>query len=535
VTADLTKTHWYAALEYRRSQFHDRVPSLTYDNPFRITSAQATPAPGPAPLFGGATGAAQGRDNSNQHQASLPPDNHLDLLAAHFVAMLSKETKIAGFGAWSRALQNAKFLPFTTNTAVVVNPGQRDLGFPLTSEKALPRPSLDGRRQTTDSELVAKTRIRKVLDLCVRESLNRQDNNTPPILFPGVVADWDSIYQEVVLGTPDRPSVAYKTNPSRLYKDQIQFEANVIAAKHIRWKNAFSIEHEMRTHRPVARLSTTDLKTVVSYMPNNGRLFDVRFDKWDRRPEHYEDIGGLENPAIRMFDQSQASRTGARFLASTPLRHFLSASASGDFSHATFDSSGLGLRYRKSNQISADLTFQNDSTSLAIGWDHEQEGAMQVAESGSCLPPCLRYTRRTRGRTDDVHINLDGSLGEDRFEYQFHYGLALDRQLIETANLDPVPISSQLNALAYPFPPLKYQLGEFRANVSLHLSRSLGIGVEGIMEPFRLSDFAVDGLTSWGGDVASSQQNEASRFLFLAATPGSYVGRSVSAFLRFSF
>src|SRR5262249_42258191 len=159
---------------------------------------------------------------------------------------------IAASSAWSWAHQNANFLPFTTNTAVVVNPGQHGPGFPLTSEKALPRPSLDGNRQTSDSELVAKTRIRKILDLCIRESLDRQDNKTQPILFPGVVADWDSIYQEVFLGTPDRPSVPYQTIPTQFHKDETQLEANVIASKHIRWKNAFSIEHEMRTHRPVA-------------------------------------------------------------------------------------------------------------------------------------------------------------------------------------------------------------------------------------------------------------------------------------------
>src|SRR5206468_22077 len=113
------------------------------------------------------------------------------------------------------------------------------------------------------------------------------------------------------------------------------------------------------------------------------------------------------------------------------------------------------------------------------------------------------------------------SFGEDRLEFQFHYGLALDRQLIQTANLDPVPLSSQLNALAYPFPPVKYQLGEFRAFASWRLTRSLGIGAEGLVEPFKLSDFAVQGLSPWGADVASPQQNDATRFLFLGATPGS--------------
>jgi hypothetical protein len=535
ITADLTKPHWYAAMEYRRSQFHNRVPSLTYDNPFRITSAQATPAPGPAPLIGGATGAAQGRDNSNQHQASLPPDNRLDLLSAHFVAMLPRETKIAASSAWSRALQNVSFLPFTTNTAVVVNPGQHDPGFPLTSEKSLPKPSLDGNHQTMDNELIAKTRIHKVLDLSIHQSLNRQDNKTPPIVFPGVVADWDSIYQEVFLGTPDRPSVPYRTSPTSLHKDQTELEANIILSKHVRWKNAFSIQHETRTHRPVDRLSITEFKTGVSYLPKNGSLFDVRFDKWDRRPEHYQDVGGLEDTLIRMFDLSRAARIGGGFLTSTPLRHFLSVAVSGDFSRATFDPNGLGLRYQNGNQVSADVTFQNDSTSVAIGWAYDGGSAMQLAASGSCLPPCLRYRRQIRGRTNDIHINVDKSFGEDRLEFQFHYGLALDRQLIETANLDPVPVSSQLNALAYPAPSVKYQLGEFRGLLSLRLTRSLGIGAEGLMEPFKLSDFAVGGLTSWGADVASSQQNDASRFLFLAATPGSYMGRSVSAFLRFSF
>src|SRR5262249_43527721 len=36
ITADLTKRHWFGGIEYHRSQFHNRVPSLTYDNPFRI-------------------------------------------------------------------------------------------------------------------------------------------------------------------------------------------------------------------------------------------------------------------------------------------------------------------------------------------------------------------------------------------------------------------------------------------------------------------------------------------------------------------
>jgi hypothetical protein len=533
-TADVTKTHWFAEFEYRRSQFHNRVPSLMYDNPFRITPSQATPAPGVAPLIGGAVGAATGRGDTTVHQASLPPDNRSDLLDVHFAATLPDTTRIAGAAAWSRFLQNVAFLPFTANPAVVVNPGQNGPAAPLTSVQALPRPSLNGNRRRTDSQLAAKKRIR-LLELSLRESLNRLDNKTPAVQFPGVVADWDSIYQEVYLGTPARPSVPYYTHPSSFHRNGTELDANLIATKHMRWKNSFSLQDEMRNYRPVSRLSIRDLTSGFSYTPRSGRVFDVQFEKWNRRPDVYQDIGGLENIDIRMFDISRADRTRTRFVTSTPLSRLLSISATGDFSRSTFDPNGLGLHYQNMNLASADLTLQNSSTSVAIGWDHESGIAMQLAAGGTCLPACLRYTRQIQGRTDDFHINIDGSLGEDRVEFQFHYGVAIDRQLMDTANVDPVPASNLLNAVAYSAPPLKYQLGEFRTYVSLRVSRSLGLGVEGMVEPFRLSDFAVAGLSPWAADNAASQQNDASKFLILAAAPGSYVGRYVSAFLRFSF
>src|SRR5262249_18329529 len=162
----------------------NRVAALTYDFPFRITSAPATPTPSTPPVTGGAAGATTDRALASQHQATLPPNNIMDTISAHLVVQLRQQTTISAVGTLLRTLQNDRFLPFTLNETVVVNPGQLGPAFPLTSTKALPEQSLEGRRDAIDSDVVIKTRLRRFLDLYVRHSLDRTDDRAREIVFP---------------------------------------------------------------------------------------------------------------------------------------------------------------------------------------------------------------------------------------------------------------------------------------------------------------------------------------------------------------
>ncbi len=528
--------HWMAGVEYHGSLFYNHTASLIYQNPFRATPASATPpSTNPQPTTGGASGGGSFRGRFAELQSSLPPDNQAHTITANAMAFFSHASKISGLVSWGRWTQNQAFLPYTDNPAVVVNPGQAGPSAPLTSLAALPQPSLNGIMHTFNGDFVASTRPFRPVQLTFRYNDYDLDNDTQQVHFPGTVAVLNSFWSNFHTGTPGRPNVPMDTWVNSFDRQRVSLEATVKPLKDLIWKGTYQHERWDRTGRQVDVENENAAITSVSYAPRSAIFLEAGFGYYDRDPNLYLDRGGLENVLIRMFDQSQRLRKQGNALFSVSPRPQFILSGSWFYSSDTFDKSLLGLHEMKSNSFSADASFNLERFSFYAGWGYDRNGYDNMGATGAALPPPLRFSRDTREGIHTAHVGFTGGYAHGKGSYQFSYAVGLSRAAITTTNVDPVPLTSQLNSEAFPFPTVKSQFHEFRLDTSYQVGKKVRLGLNYLLEPYRLNDFANDLTQPYAGNAVSAIQNDASRYYFLDIGPTNYLGNMVAAYLRFSF
>lgn len=182
------------------NQFENRIQSLTFDNPFRITDstdASAYTAPG----SGSVGGPVKGR-------MALPPDNESFVANGSVLFKMSHRTRLsadASLGQWKQ--NKSPFFAYTTNTAIVSPVRAADVG-------TLPASRLDGKADITSFNLFFTSQPVDDLSLTARFRSYEMDNKTPRLSFPGYVR-FDGVWEDL-----PRISVPYG------YKNE-QFDATV--------------------------------------------------------------------------------------------------------------------------------------------------------------------------------------------------------------------------------------------------------------------------------------------------------------------
>jgi hypothetical protein len=179
-----------AHIEYTGSLFHDDISSLIWQNPLRLTPAQAVLNGDPY------KDGAQGRFEFAQTQASLPPNSQAHTFTGSLMAFLPHSSKVSAMISWSRWTQNDAFLPFAINPAITVNnaltPTNPETAIPKlpegvlpTSLAALPRKSLGGLNHVLKQDYVASTRPVQPLQLTFHYNDYDFSDLTQQLLFPG--------------------------------------------------------------------------------------------------------------------------------------------------------------------------------------------------------------------------------------------------------------------------------------------------------------------------------------------------------------
>jgi len=138
-------------LRYYLSLFRNDDASVTWENPFT-------------------QGFTTGR-------IGLDPDNQAHQISSSGGYYLGQTGRVSGSLSWTRMIQDDTFLPYTTNAALLtVNPN-------------LPRTDLDGEVDKWYANLNYTVRPMKNLDMAVRYTFNKYDNNTPTAIYNRVVND----------------------------------------------------------------------------------------------------------------------------------------------------------------------------------------------------------------------------------------------------------------------------------------------------------------------------------------------------------
>jgi hypothetical protein len=176
----------------RYNWFANRLPTMTFDNPFRLvdsTDASAYQAPGSASVGGAAVGVM-----------ALPPDN--DSLTGSVGATLKfgKRSRLiadASYGQWQQ--NETSFIPYTTNTAIYFDPdgpGGPQALAPASDVSALPTARLDGKIDVTSFSTMFTSRPADNLRVTARFRLYDLDNKTPQIRIPGYVR-FEGVWEDI--------------------------------------------------------------------------------------------------------------------------------------------------------------------------------------------------------------------------------------------------------------------------------------------------------------------------------------------------
>jgi MtrB/PioB family decaheme-associated outer membrane protein len=159
--------------------FENRVETLAFDNPFRVTDstdASAYQAPGSASVNGPARGLM-----------ALPPDNEAWTGTLGGTLLFPRRTRVSAHVTKARFTQDSPFIPYSTNSAIVTPVRATDVA-------ALPARSLDGKIDVTSFSVNATTRPVGNLTLVGRVRQYDLDNQTAQITFPVGYARFDAAW-----------------------------------------------------------------------------------------------------------------------------------------------------------------------------------------------------------------------------------------------------------------------------------------------------------------------------------------------------
>ncbi len=168
--------------------FRNRIPTLGFDNPFRVTdSTDASAYTGPA--SGSRNGPATGL-------VALPPDSNAVIGSAGTTLKLGKKTRLFAdfsYGGWTQ--DTTPFIPYSTNSAISTksNPAAP---FSVTDPANLPARQLDGKINVASLAAGFNTRVADHLTFNARYRLYDLKNKTGEITEPGYVR-FDAVWEDI--------------------------------------------------------------------------------------------------------------------------------------------------------------------------------------------------------------------------------------------------------------------------------------------------------------------------------------------------
>jgi hypothetical protein len=365
---------------------------------------------------------------------------------------------------------------------------------------------------------------------------------TQQLLFPGYAAYGNSFWRTTRFGqpasSPQNPAgdtaVPIERNSKSFQRQRVLFESVLKPVRDLTWKAAYRCDFWHRENRPVRESTDCGTESSIAYAPRGPAYLEAGFTYLDRKPASY-DSGHIENLFLRMFDEARRIRTQGNALLSVDLSRQVLVSASWSYAGDRYEKGFYGLHQQKSNSLSADVSVNlNENFGFFAGWGYDRIAYDYLLSSSLGYFWTNSWSRDTRDGVHSAQMGFSGSFSQSKGSYSFSYGLTLARTLINTVNPNTVQPDALDYARAYPFPAVKSQLQQLRAEASYQVSKSVRTGFSFLFEPYRLSDFAYDTVSPY--DPGSfAPETDTRRYLFMGSGPSSYTGKLLAVYVRYAF
>jgi MtrB/PioB family decaheme-associated outer membrane protein len=509
--------HWGVNFDYTFSRFNNRIESLSFDNPFRLTDKQGTSG-----------GNFNRQEFARGIYAEEPSNKSHSFLISAFVD-LPGHSRLASALGWSFWKQNAPFVPFTLNTAITAS--NLPAGVTPTSLAALPRQSLEGEVDTFTQDHVFASRPAKNFSFNIHYRSYDYNNTTPDILFPGYAAFSESFWRTSI-GTE-----LIENRPVSFQRQNFTAEGTWDIAKWLDWKVEYQWEGWDREHRQVAKSNENTVGTQLSYKPNKRFNSKLIYRYSDRTPRAY-DPGVLEFNQLRLFDQAKRIRHNANLQWQYSVTPKLGLSGTFSYLRDNYDKNFFGLVRYLQGQGSADLLYMpNETTTFYANYSRERYSSLlqSITKTGVPFDFRNRWNREDRNSNDSFGIGVTSYFAKGKLLFDANYALSLSNDRITTSNLTAVSPTAILNATAFPFPDVKSNYHELNVDTNYQLTDNVALGFRYIFEPYRLDDFQWNGLNAYPLDrLPPEQQFPTSRPLLLDSRYSSQNAHVFGVYLRFS-
>ncbi|MBI1761892.1 MAG: MtrB/PioB family decaheme-associated outer membrane protein [Acidobacteria bacterium] len=509
-----TRAKWAVNFDYTYSKFDNRIASLTFDNPFRATDLQAT-----------GSGGVFDRAAFSRGIFALPPDNQSNSFLVSGFVDLPHNSRWASALGWSFWRQNEAFVPYTLNSAVVAT--GLPAGTSITDTKALPRPSLEGAVDIFTQDHVFATQLSKrwTANLHYRSYLN--DNQTPEILFPGYAAFGESYWRPNINGK------LIENEPLTFRRQTATAEATWNLAKPVNWRFDYKWEGWNRRNRQAGRTNEHSVGTEISYRHSNALSGKLDYHYSDRTPQTY-DPGVLEYKLLRLFDQSKRLRQNVNMQWQYHVKPELGIAGTFSYRGDDFDQNFFGLTKYVQGGGSVDLLYTAlENTTLYANYSRDRYSSSlnQIAKTAVPFDLNNRWNRDERDVVDSFGAGVTTYLAKEKLFLDLHYALAFGNTRLNTVNPGTPLAGSALNATAFPFPDAKTRFQEVNLDLSYQFTPQVALGVRYLYEPYRLNDYAWDGLSPYPNDALPASQ-DGRRFLLLDSRYSGHDANTLGIYLR---
>lgn len=587
-----SRPKWRVGVDYSLSLFRNNVPTLTWENPFRVTDALSNNPP----TFN------LGRNRFVRAQLAEAPDNDYQSLSVRGSVDLPRETQLRAEFAWGRGTQNQAFLPYTLNSAMTVA-GLTAISPLLTGQPglfglALPRPSLNGKVRTLNGDVALSTKPWHNMRFLFQYRADDMQNQSPIVTFPGLPLFGDSTVRTAI----DNYGLAMENFPTSYTRHDTTATWQWDVNNKLGFEAEYNWEIWNRKFRDVPKSNEHSVQGRFDYKPWRGVSLKGEYLYSHRIPRSYLTQPLLFNPNLNVgsaaapfnggpgWEATLAQVAAGAFIRGLPnefnqLRRFdeadrirkdggislevarsekLNYSISWRYLRDDYDKNFWGLHYGVQSTVDAQLNYfpkgghQDDSgeggweenTFFYANYSREQDqtgyraiGNLINGAGTNVRACCAQYPinnswdRSSRIKLDMFQFGFSTASKGEKTAVDLSYGLGFARDKTTTVNPFPILAISPRTAGTYPYPDVINRQQDLNLTVTQQLRPDLILGFNYRYEPYRLSDYYTNSLVPYaptqvaGGNLGSNTPRQ----LFLDARFTSYHANVGTVFLRYTF
>lgn len=498
-------------LEFRYlvSLFEENSGSLSWQNPYSAINGWV---------------AAAGYPNGFG-QVALPPDNQFHQASVAGGYSWKNGIRLSADVALGRMTQDESFLPYTINPALAASISQ-----------PLPRTSLDGRIDTTASNVRLTGRSGSTFNWGLSWRFDDRDNQTPRSEYVYIAGDSNN--QNAAANSSFR-----RFNRPASYRDsRLKLDLGYRLARRTQITGSLEQRTTERTYSEVEKADETTLRIALRHSNGEWVSSSLRYEHADREGSTYVGnepflsgyspgytgtiAAGWENPPL-LRRLHLADRERDRFGANVTLTPVDAWQIGLDVQRVDDDyrASVLGVNQTDSNIFTIDVAFMPSTRWSAYAFASRED--MSVTQTGvsirgatrqaDALDPARYWVAEHRDNIDTVGAGLKFGLIENRLDLGIDY--------LHARSDTAIDVSVGRGLASAPLPVDITRLQSINLHASYRLREQWSLKLRLWNERYRSTDFALDGV----------QANQLANVILLGEDSPDYEVNVFSASLVYRF